>query len=344
MPGLLFTQLAPLVAAAPRPQNAFQTNGMGLRWEDGNGLVWDLAKGKNGVFHLAGTRGLDRPPGERYRDQSGTAHGSQHRGFRWNEREVFWPVNVWHPGRGPAFIERDRAWFAGMDPDLSGRWYATQPDGGPERYLELRYDPEKSGDEGFDTLPSITGSQNYGIYLTADQPFWVGDPAVKSFLPPRQSGPFFDPNGPQLFNIGQGSTTANASIDNLGDVASYGQWFVDGDVLAGAWVGVDGRKITIPFDVPVGRCLLIDSDPTRLGSVLYRISDEQMALQPKDRKRPSDRVLGVDLVDPVNKARQLGEADIAAVRPGKKVPLSIKFEGVAGVVEFSVPSLYKRAW
>lgn len=334
MPQLLLALYAP---APAKPPKALDTNGMRLRWEDPNGMVWDLTDKKSGVLLLKGTRGLDRPTGTRFRDSPASSHGSQHRGTRWAEREVFWPINTWHEERGESWMLRDREFFAGLDPDRPGRWVITHPNGGPERYLELRYDPDKSNDDGFDTMPSIRGWANYGIYLTADQPFWVGAPSTKSFDPPRPPDPFFEPNGPHLFNIGQGFTTANATIDNVGDVESYGTWYVDGETAPGAMVGVGSRTITIPFAVPAGFCLVIESEPSRIGAVLY----EKTAAAPE---RPSNRVIGEHLISPVNRSKQLGASpDFAPVPVGRRVGLSVNFEGT-GVVELSLPSLYKRAW
>ncbi|KQN99701.1 hypothetical protein ASF21_12905 [Arthrobacter sp. Leaf234] len=341
MPNLLLGMSAP---SPSTPADSADLNGMRMRWEGWDGSIWDVCDRRSGVFLLSGLRGLGQPTGVRFRNSPPGFHGSQHRGTRWNEREVFWPVKTWHEGKGTQFIERDRAFFDTMDPERVGRWVVVQPDGGEERHLELRYDPEKSVDDGVETIPSLQGWARYALYLMADQPFWVGKPSVKSFDPPRPEDPFFDPNGPGLFNIGQGFTTANASIDNLGDVESYGRWYVDGETAAGAWVGVGSRTIAIPFAVPAGHCLVIESDPTKIGAVLYQLSPAQAALSPADRMKPSERVFGVDLINPVNRSKQLGASpDFAPVAVGRRVKLAVNFEG-NGVVELNLPSLYKRAW
>lgn len=330
MPDILFASFAPMPV---KPPNAFETNGMGFRWEDCNGLSWDIGEGTNGVLLKNGVRGLDRPTGERFRDRSAAHHGSQHRGTRWDEREVFWPINTWHPDRGQAFLDRDRTFFAGLDPERPGRWYVRQPRG-DERYLELRYDP-KTADDGSEAAPSRLGFANYGIYLTADQPFWVGRPSVKSFEPPRDPEPFLEPNGPHILNLGQGFTFANAAIDNLGDEESFPRWFIDGEAEPGAWVGVGDLRVTVPFAVPPWKCLVIESDPTKIGATMYDVT--------APGKKPSEREIGVDMINPVNMSRQLGEADFAPVPAGKGVKLSISLEG-SGVVEAYLPSLYRRAW
>lgn len=333
MPNILLTSL---LRAPSAPEEVLDLETMTMRWEGGDGSSWDICSGDSGVYLLAGTRGLGEPTGVRIRSSAPGFHGSQHRGTRWDEREVFWPLTTWHGGSGSQFIERDRSFFRTMDPELPGRWVVVQPNAGEERHLELRYDP-KTVDDGFDVMPSLQGWARYGLYLTADQPFWVGKPSVKSFDPPRPSEPFFDPNGPGILNIGQGFTTANASIDNLGDIESYGRWYVDGETAPGATVGVGSRTIPIPFAVPAGHCLVIESDPTKIGAVLY---EKTLSAAPK----PSERVVGVDLINPVNRSKQLGASpDFAPVAVGRRVRLAVNFDG-NGVVELYLPSLYKRAW
>ena len=331
MPDILFATSAPSPSI---PSDVVPLDGMTMRWEGADGSIWNICDKSSGVFLLAGLRGLLTPNGKRFRDASPGSHGSQHRGSWWFEREVYWPVKTWHGGGGRAFVLRDRAFFATLDPELPGRWYVAQP-GGEERHLELRFDPEKTQDEGVDTIPSLQGWARYGLYLTADQPLWVGKPSVKSFEPPRDPEPFYEEAGPHLLNLGQGFTFANAAIDNLGDVESFPRWFVDGESEPGAWVGVGDLRVTVPFAVPPWKCLVIESDPTKIGATMYDVT--------APGKKPSEREIGVDMINPVNMGRALGEADFAPVPPGKGEKLSISLEG-SGVVEAYLPSLYRRAW
>lgn len=326
------------IAQAPTaPIDTLQRDGLQLTWTGWDGSVWPMDRNSgSGVYLLAGARGLHMPPGTRFRDTSPAAHGSQHRATLWHERPVYWPLKMWHGGTGPEFMERDRAFWRTLDPDQPGTWSVTQSSG-ETRTLELRLDPDQTGDPGFDTLPSIRKFVNYQIYLTADQPFYTGSPSVRSWGSPNYVGPFFEENGPHLFNIGQGISLATAAISNLGDVDSPPVWYLDGDVLAGAYVGVGTRRITIPFSIPAGRCLVIDSDPTRIGATQYTITAAG-----KDVK-PSERIVGVHLINPVDRSAELGPSDFAPIPPGASVSLSVNLEG-SGKVEVAVPSLYKRAW
>jgi hypothetical protein len=182
----------------------------------------------------------------------------------------------------------------------------------------------------------LVGWDSYGITLVAEQPFWTGDPVVKSFAPPPEPLPFFDPTGPQIVNIGSSYSVENATMDNPGDVASYPRWYVDGETTA-ASVGIGDTIVDVPFTVPAGTCLVIDSDPDLIGATLYEITVEGIGM------KPSDRVIGTHLINPVDKTAQLGEADFAPIPAGSQVPLSLTLAG-SGVVEVQLPTLYRRPW
>lgn len=326
-----------LPQAAEPPIDRLERDGLQMTWTGGDGSVWALnSRAGSGVYLLAGTRGLHTPTGTRFRDTSPAAHGSQHRGTIWHEREVFWQLKMWHGGTGPEFMERDRAFWETLDPDVPGIWEVGASVGAP-RHLNLRLEPS-TPDPGFDTLPSIRGWVNYGIYLTADQPFWAGEPSVRRWKSPTYVGPFFEENGPHLFNIGQGISLVNATISNNGDVESPPVWYIDGETLAGTtYVGIGSRRVVVPFSVPENRCLVIDSDPTRIGAIQYTVTSEGKTVN------AAERIIGVHMINPVDRSRELGPADFAPIPPGSSVPLSLSLEG-SGKIEVAVPSLYKRAW
>lgn len=329
---------ASIPTAGEAPVDTLQRDGLQMTWTGGDGSVWALdRRSLSGVYLLAGVRGLHTPQGTRFRDTSPGAHGSQHRSTLWHEREVFWPLKMWHGGTGPQFMARDRAFWDTLDPEVPGTWEVT-PSSGLSRTLELRLEPS-TPDPGFDTLPSIRGYAHYNIYLVADQPFWVGAPSVRSWGSPSYVGPFFEENGPHLFNLGQGVSLVNATISNAGDVESPPVWYIDGETLAGGttWVGIGSRRVVVPFAVPANRCLVIDSDPTRIGAIQYTVTTAGQKL------KPSERIVGVHMTNPVDRSRELGPADFAPVPPGSSVKLSLSLEG-SGKIEVAVPSLYKRAW
>ena len=228
---------------------------------------------------------------------------------------------------------RDRAFWATMDPSDTGVWEVTHPDGA-KRSLRLRF--RSDGDKASNLDPIFVGWDSYGITLVAEQPYWVGDPVVNAFAPPPPPLPFFEPTGPQIVNIGSSYSVENARMDNPGDVESYPRWYVDGETTS-ASVGVGDVVVNVPFTVPAGTCLVIESDPDVIGATLYEVTVEGMGL------KPSQRVIGTHLINPVDKTTALGEADFAAIPPGQQVPLSLTLAGT-GNVEVVLPTLYRRPW
>jgi len=290
------------------------------------------------MFLMPGVRGMGAVSTERHSTASPAVAGSRHEGTSILDREVFWPIHIFSDKRlddeagSLAWMERDRAFWRGMDPDDTGVWEITLPDSTKRRLL-LRF--RDDGDHTFTTDPMRHGWQSYGLKFVAERPFWEGDPVVRSWKNGEYQ-PFFEQNGPHLFNIGSGAEISEATIDNLGDVESYARWFIDGETTE-ASVGVNGLVVEVPFDVPLGKCLVIDSDPDLIGATMYDIAPGAEGM------KPSERVIGVDMVNPVDRSADLGEADFAPIPPGASVPLSLSLAGT-GAVEALLPSLYRRAW
>jgi len=183
--------------------------------------------------------------------------------------------------------------------------------------------------------PLRLGWDRYNINLVAEQPFWVGDPVVRSFIGELPPDPFFGTDGP-IVNIASDFSASNARMDNPGDVESYPRWFIDGDTSS-ASVGVGGVVVDVPFIVDAGTCLVIDSDPDLIGATLYEITASGA------EKKPSEREIGVDMINPVDMSAELGENDFAPIPAGAQVPLSLTITGT-GTVEVLLPTLYRRPW
>lgn len=310
--------------------------GMTMTWTGWDGSEWAISDSRSGVVLMAGTRGLTLPPSQRVTVSSPARPGSRHEGSTTGEREVFWPLKVFHGDGSLAWIERDRAFRRTLDPDKPGVWSVTQPSGEIRR-LTCYFDNE--GTQAFDTIPSLVGWARYGIYLAAEQPYWVGDPVVKAFAGSAPPDPFF-PEAPtvdgEIVNIAPGYSVSNAQIDNPGDVESYPRWFIEGPATT-ATVGVGGVVVDVPFEVPAGKTLIIESDPDVIGATMYDVAASGVD------KKPSERVLGVDLINPVDMTTDLGEADFAPIPAGTGVPLSLTLAGL-GKVEALVPTLWRAAW
>lgn len=298
------------------------------------GITWPLTDRGTGIFLRPGVRGLGTITSSRLTSESPAVAGSRYEGLSVLDREVFWPLRIYCPDGSIAWMLRDRAFWSGMDPDDTGVWEITHPDGA-KRSLRLRF--LNDGDHTRAKNPMRLGWDNYNITLTAEQPYWEGAPEVQSFKAPPPPEPFFEPDGPHLINISSGYSVEDAAIDNFGDVESYPRWFIDGEVTAAA-VGVGGVVVNVPFTVPYGQCLVIESDPSlELGATLYDITVTGAG------KKPSARIIGTDLINPVDKTTDLGEADFAPIPAGQQVPLSLTLTG-SGVVECLLPSLYRRPW
>ncbi|TLM87207.1 hypothetical protein [Pseudarthrobacter sp. NamE5] len=317
----------PYLPPAP-PAPAF--SGLGLRWT-AKGSEWALTDPSTGLFLKPGIRGLGSAAYTRHATESPAVAGSRFEGASYQDREVFWPIHIYSDAGSTDWMLRDRAFWATMDPTDTGIWTVTHPDGS-HRSLRLRF--LNDGDKVRDRDPMKVGWDSYGITLIAEQPFWVGDPVVKSFIGQVPPDPFFGTDGP-VVTIASSYSAANATMDNPGDVESYPRWFVDGETTAVS-VGVDGVIVTVPFTVAAGQCLVIESDPDLIGATLYEVT-------PDAPSKPSERVVGVHLINPVDMSPALGEADFAPIPSGSQVPLSMEIMG-PGKVEALLPTLYRRPW
>ena len=320
---------SPYVPPAPLPP---AWSGLPMSWT-AKGVEWSLSDPKSGIILLPGVRGLGSVAVERHATVSPAAAGSRYEGTSVLDREVFWPIHIYSDSSSVDWVLRDRAFWAGMDPQDTGVWRVTHPDG-RHRSLRLRF--VSDGDHSTSGDPTQRGWDTYAVTLVAEQPFWVGEPVVKSFSADPAPEPFFEPNGPQVVNIAPGYSVSNAVMDNPGDVESYPRWYVQGPVTS-ACVGVGGVVVDVPFAVPEWKTLVIESDPDLLGATMYDVTVHGAA------KKPSERVIGVDLVNPVDMTAALGAADFAAIPAGDAVPLSLTLLG-AGKVEALLPTQYRRAW
>jgi hypothetical protein len=305
--------------------------GMRMTWT-AKGTEWPLTDYSTGLCLLSQVRGLGTPKFTRYSVSSPATPGSLFRGVSVADRDVFWPVHIWNDTSSLEWMDRDRAFWSTMDPYDTGVWTVYLPDGGT-RSIRLRFVDD--GDHAAEVDPIGNGWDTYGINLVAEQPFWEGNPVVRSW---KADTPltFFDPTGPQIVNINSGHSLDSASITNPGDVESFPRWFIDGDTTTGT-VGVNGVTVNIPFAVASGKCLVIDSDPDVIGATMYDITTAGLAM------KPSARVIGVDLINPVDKTALLGEADFASVPAGSSVPLTLAVTG-GGTIEVALPTRYRRAW
>lgn len=213
--------------------------GLTFGWVGWDASSWNLTNDATGVCLLEGVRGLSMPPVQQYRSESPMVAGSRYRGTRVQQREVFWPLQVWHHGTPGDFVVRDRAFWKTLDPSKVGTWTVTQPAVGEaspvSRTLKLRYE---SDDGAWDSDPLLLGYNAYGITLVAEQPFWQGTPATTTF-----------------------TGTDSILVTNPGDVPAWITWTLNGPISSGAHVGVYGAHILVPAAVPDGDTLTIYTQP-----------------------------------------------------------------------------------
>lgn len=294
--------------------------GLQMTWTGWDGSVWNLTSAAEGAVMMSGVRGLTMPPVAHYTTSYASVAGARWRGHTVNAREVFWPIQIYTDLDSQGWIDRDRAFWKTMRPEKTGTWTVTHPSGS-ERHLDCRFTDD--GETAFSHDPVLQGWSNYGIALSAEQPFWRAEPirrewsaggAVTDFLPSAPGG---------NYTIAPSTTLDSSSMPNPGDVDAYPVWEIYGPTSS-AQVGVAGRNITVPFAVADGQILVIDTAPTAQAATLY------------------------DLVDgarnnPVDMTAQLGTVDFAPVPADAVTTTSLLLTG-AGKVALVLTPLYLRAW
>ena len=314
---------APSTSAANALHNAqvlaaaSQWVGMTPTWTGFDGSVWSLSDPGGGVvLTRGGIRGLSMPPVVRFTPASSPAlHGTRNRGFRVDERDVFWPLYVWSTVGSADWVAKDRAFWATMRPDQTGVWSITAPDGSA-RSLTCRF--KEDGNNAFDMLPGRVGWAVYGVSLVAESPFWMGAPTVRSW----RSDPVLFPPYPvpgagsqYVLYLSSGRTLANATARNSGDVEAWPVWTIAGPFTSAA-VGVAGQQVVVPFTLAAGQSVTLNSDPSAFTAT---------------------REDGTDVTG------QLGQTQWSSVPPGSDVPLSLSLTGTGSVTMTLTPK-YLRAW
>jgi len=291
--------------------------GLSPTWTGFDGSVWSLSDPSGGVvLTRGGTRGLSMPPVVRFTPASSPAlHGTRNRGFKVDERDVFWPLYIWSTVGSAAWVAKDRAFWATMRPDQTGVWSITAPDGSV-RSLTCRFKDDSS--HAFDMLPGRTGWAVYGANLIAEAPFWMGAPVVRSWsvvTVPFPPYPAVGANSPYVLYFSSGRTFATATARNDGDVEAWPVWTIAGP-FTNAAVGVGGQQVIIPFTLTAGQTVTLNADPSQFTAV---------------------REDGTDVTG------QLGQTQWSSVPPGSQVPLSINLTG-AGSVTLTLTPRFLRAW
>lgn len=318
----------PYVPPAP-PAPAFR--GLELSWTGWDGSEWVLTRPATGLFLRPGVRGLHLPSFDRLSSSSPMVPGSRHRGTSTKDREAFWPLYLYSDKSSAQFVERDRAFWRSLDPDLEGTWTAELP-GGARRTLGLRL---AGGDDDFTHDPIRRGWASYGINLLADRPYWLGETITKSwsqgdmrnfYITPEDRVTYGYPDD-AIYYLSSGGELGSAKFTNDGDVPAYPVWTVIGQTAAVSF-GVGGADIIVPFEIPAGYAVQLDTDPIN-GQVLW-----YGAWDPATKS----------ILSPVDRTPELNPASaFVAIPRGQDRPLSIQMTGT-GTVIAELRNKYRRAW
>jgi hypothetical protein len=191
---------------------------------------------------------------------------------------------------------------------------------GAERHLDLRF--SNDGDVAYEHDPVLRGWSNYGITLTAEQPFWRATP-IKREWSAGGALPFYPAGEGETFVISPSTTLDSSAMPNPGDVDAYPVWEVHGPTTT-AQVGVAGRNITIPFAVGENQVLVIDTAPTAQAATLYDVA-------------------GGVRSNAVDKTVELGTANFVPVPADSVTTTTLSISG-SGKVSLILTPLYLRAW
>jgi hypothetical protein len=275
-------------------------------------------------------RGLHFPPVTHYRDTGPAVPGATWRGANANSRRVHWTLQVFHDEGTDEWLELERAFWRIMDPQHTLLWEVRTGSAQSARTLRVRHEPDDS--YGYDMDAPHFGWASYPVDLMADQPFWSG-PVIQRRWGGSGQANFFgggvDTKAP-LFYISSGSQASAARINNPGDVPAYPVWILVGP-LASGWVGVAGKRVTVPFAIPEGKALVLDSDPRRQtaaeATVVFDAEGSVAGYTPTG----------------VFKTHLLSTAEWVSIAPGASVKLDLDVVG-AGSVHAQLTPLYYKAW
>lgn len=319
---------APYVPPAP-PVSPWR--GFALSWTGWDGSEWELTRPASGLFLRPGVRGLGLPEFERQSSSSPAIAGSRHRGSSTKDREVFWPLYLYSDRSSDEFYERNRAFWRSLDTEREGTWKIVLPNGSA-RSLRLRL---TGADDGLNHDPIQRGWASYGINLLADQPYWVGDTVRKSWAQDDLRNYYVTTEDRTQYGyaddvihyLSSGGELASATFSNDGDVPSYPVWKVVGPTTAVEF-GVGAGRVVVPFDIPEGYAVEIDTDPVDGQVLWYGLWDQATK----------------SLIGPVDRTSELDPSSAFLPIPaGQDRPLSFEMTGL-GTIIAEVRNKYRRAF
>lgn len=231
--------------------------GQEMTWTGWDGSVWTLT----GPFAkipklMPGVKGLHFPPMSVFTSGTPLVAGVDIAGYSAQGRPVFWPL-LFRASTTEEWAQRYAAFFDSFHPVKAGVWRVGSGRSARELDLTGTFD----GATSFDRDPFRTGLAKIGLELFAAQPMWRGQPIREQFAADSATVPFIDPVtlGPP-FHISPTGTAATARITNPGDEPAYLKWTATG-AGESLLMGIGEAIIDVPFPVPEGSVLVVDTDP-----------------------------------------------------------------------------------
>jgi hypothetical protein len=287
-----------------------------LWWEGWDGSNWSLSDDSSGLVLRRDVRGLGGITIEHHRDEHASLAGSRWRDFRATNREIYLPVYLFSDGTSQDWVEHNRAFTRTLRAGRTGWLHILHPDG-THRRIQARY--ERGLEEAYNLDPAFFGWANYGIYLTAEQPYWeAAEPITQVWRAPKPvfffgGGDTPGPAGPP-WGVSVEKTLASATITNPGDVEAWPRWIYRGAATS-ATVGIGDELVGIPIALTAGQSVTVDMNPY-----------VQMAT----------REDGTDVTS------QLGTFDFSPIPPGAEVELAIDLvSSGTGSIELQLVPLYE---
>jgi len=311
LPGIIFVEqpAAPALLAPDPGRTAY-----GLWWEGWDGSNWALSTDTSGIILMRGVRGLGRITEEHHRDEHASIAGSRWRDARALNREVFLPLHVYAEGDSQAWVDHHRAFARTMRKGKTGWLHIVHPNG-HHRRLECRY--ERGMEEAYELDPAFFGWATYGVYLTAEQPYWEGVKPVQrrwGAAPPVYffGGGTEGPTAGPPFGIAASNQIDDAQVTNESDEEVFAIWRLSG--TGPTSLEINGEVIEVPFSVPAEETLTIDMRPE--FQIAY-LSD------------------GTDVTG------DLGTFDFSPIQPDELTKLGIEVTGNTGDVSLEFTPLYE---
>lgn len=290
---------------------------IGVHWRGWDGALWDLRRGPYAYLTDAGLAGLRNPAIDVFTRTSAVLDGQVVTGWKVKPRDVFLPIDVWHPAGEVEWYGIQTALDRTFRPDRPGTLTITDPLGNIHE-ISLRL----GGDAGDDLAsdPTTDAGLTTGYALVADDPWYLGpvvEHVFKDAAGPRRG--FFPTPGNPGFYLAPGTFTGADTISNPGDVDAWPVWTLEGP-LDEFRIEVGGRVLSSRLQIPAGATLTIDTRPQRKIASLREADGTATNVTP-----------------------ELELAQFARIPDGADVPVNVAIAGTGTALARFRPR-YFRAW